>query len=213
MVKTEEILEKAEAEILKGLSFPRGRLYVEVEDVQEKKTVIPLIVEAYMLLSPQDDKKLKDRIYFLARFIVRLTKSNEEKEEFQEVIIKTGLPAKLIEQLEEIADVGRRLGRYDSKFKQDDELQGRLFSIKDKEWAVQVPNPKAGCSASVCSNCDEPVAYCDEKCPNCHYSFIGPSGIPVLEEWEKMNSEKRLNLVEKVYKNSLTDGQICHQPY
>lgn len=76
----------------------------------------------------------------------------------------------------------------------------KLFKVRDSfVFAVQIPDDSVGCSGSRCSNCDNSVAYCNQRCLWCGFPFIGPSGFPQIMKWRTLPAIIKNDLVEAVY--------------
>lgn len=73
----------------------------------------------------------------------------------------------------------------------------KTFKI-ELEVVAQIPDPTRGCSASICSNCQEKVAYCHARCNGCDMPFIGPFGFPPIQEWDQLTDQEKEGLVRRV---------------
>ncbi len=85
----------------------------------------------------------------------------------------------------------------------------RLFKVGSSFlFAVQIPDDSVGCSGSRCSNCNNTVAYCEQRCTSCGFPFIGPSGFPQFSKWKTLDSSRKRILVEDVYASGVSRGRL-----
>lgn len=85
----------------------------------------------------------------------------------------------------------------------------RIFAIDNSfHFAVQVPDDSVGISGSRCSNCENVVAYCDQRCTSCGLPFIGPVGFPQFSEWKDLSANRKRITVEDVYARDNTRGRL-----
>jgi len=189
-------LKQAEDLLLTGLTR-QGKVYYVEQDAVEKREASIAVIKAYRALSKLDGRHPNywKRVYYLARDIVR------GNEDYLDYIFRAGKTPEFIRvAIKRIAKEGRALSLSEELPVQARISAGRLFLLLDEVYAAQIPDPKRGCSASLCTNCAEPVAFCDQKCSNCGMEFIGPFGFPNLFKWNRLTlPEKRKSVVE-VYK-------------
>lgn len=87
--------------------------------------------------------------------------------------------------------------------------EDRLFKIGYSFlFAVQVPDDSVGISGSRCSNCDNEVAYCNQRCIQCGFPFIGPFGFPQFILWKTLSSAEKRIMVEDIYANHGRRGRL-----
>lgn len=184
------LLEEVEERVLDGLRHPFGKLHEVEEEQADYDFAVPRVVMAYQLATTLEDRHLLPRVYLLARDLVfpcgRFGISAE-------------VPNDLVKEIRAIACEGRELG-ISAEVSLEDRLERqRLFSIAGETCAVQVRHPERGCSASLCSNCDEPSAFADQECRNCGFGFIGPFDTPSKDRWDVMSSDERTQVVQSTY--------------
>lgn len=162
--------------------YPHGRVYDP--EISEVRLIIsaPGIVRAYdyyqvfnKLLGERTD--LLNRIFYLARDI--------DKDHDLKYAVKDSIRRKI----GQIAEEGRTLSLENPAIIEERIRLGKLFSDGSHTFAAQLMDPKRGCSASLCSNCDEPIAFCDTTCKTCSYELIGAHAMPTVEDWERLTPE------------------------
>lgn len=191
-----ELIKEVERKLLVGLDFPSGRSMDGKRDIEERQFSSGRIVDAYNLLrsSGEDRPDLLERIYLLARLLY--TGDGYNLFCFRSAQI----PDHMMSALKMIADQGRAKGRHgDCVSAHASIAQGRIFVFGNILHAVSLPNPRAGYSASLCSNCFEPVAFCNGKCSNCSLPFIGPFGAPKVDEWQKMGKSEKESIALELF--------------
>ena len=159
-----------EAKILNGLDHPWGRAFEVTEVVDKNSFAAVRLVKAYCSLK-ENKIELPDlfrRIYYLARCVVGCERIDRDIYFLQAGRVDEGE----IKALCDIANEGRILENTNDLSVEDRIKAQRLFEEGLRVSAAQYQTPKKGCSASICSNCYEPVAFCDKLCVNCHYPFI-----------------------------------------
>jgi len=201
IAEIEGILFAVELIRLNREQFPRGRVLTSEDNMYARQAeiemVAPKIVEAYKLVKGSEGVQAEflDRIFYLARNIMTTRPwgtpgSTEERIDDQD----------LSERLRAIADEGRQVSWYNNSLTIDNRIKiGRLYADNTDTFAAQLKDPKRGCSASVCTNCDEPNAYCYVVCDVCDYEMIGAHGMPTVEEWRKMEDHKKVQSLHKGY--------------
>jgi len=180
VLKAQEILYGVEKVLFQGEQFSGGREWTAERDIEEMSQN-PEIVRAYNLIKSYagDHSDLLTRTYALAR-------DNASTNYF-------GGPKEGLEEVRRIALEGRDLSLSIPKTLRERVVLGKLFADGVYIFSAQIDDPKRGCSASICSNCDEPIAYCDTECGVCDYELI--QGLPRFEEWVELTSQEKRNLV------------------
>lgn len=78
--------------------------------------------------------------------------------------------------------------------------EAKLYRVMDSfPFALQIPDLEVGCSGSRCTNCSGAVAYCDHVCTHCFAPFVGPYGLPQINEWLQLNVADKLNYARDMY--------------
>lgn len=189
-------LKQAEDLLLTGLTQP-GKVYYVEEDAVKRREASIAVIKAYHALRKLDGRHPNywKRVYYLANAIVG------HEEDYLDYIFRAGKTPEFIRvRIKRIAKEGRALSLSEELPERARISAGRLFLLLDEVYAAQIPDPKRGCSASLCTNCAEPVAFCHQKCSTCGMEFIGPFGFPDLTKWNKLTlPEKRKRAIE-VYK-------------
>jgi hypothetical protein len=199
--KIDEILRAVEDEVLDGLKFPGGKPANLEESERKIEFAAPKIVEAYDLScrSLLGVPALRKRIYYLARNF------RKEKQHVPYSHTETELKdLALSERLREIAMEGRRLAIEKPSEMHRIKLR-QLFRKREDVFAAQIRDSKRGCSASICSNCDEPIAYCHYTCRVCNYELIGASHMPEIEKWDKMDLDEKWFALDNGYDYMIAD--------
>lgn len=197
----EAILVPVEELLLVGHNFPWGRTCDYQREIEEFVFSISRIVGAYDMLEESGIEKpnLLARIFYLARDL-----DTPYRRDTIEIHLDKKMP-KLIERLTEIAKMGRERSLEEPPGEKERVSLARLYSDGEDFFSAQVRDPKRGCSASVCTNCDEPIAYCHYECGVCGYELIGAHGMPTVEEWEEMNIGQRKESQEIGYNYMIRD--------
>jgi len=187
---------QADKVLLKGSEFPRGRYYNIEEVAKEKKEASVFIVTAYKLLmeTGQDNPELMNHLYYLARDVYQTSHDIYELEYDQ-------TPQDIIDTIKQIASEGRQLELAPDRSIGQRLRDLRLFVVSEDVFPAQIRDSKRGCSASICTNCFEPIAYSTEKCPNCKFEVIGPFGFPQIEVWQTLTNRQKIALIENVYRS------------
>lgn len=171
-------------------------------EADRERDLIVAVIKAYGLSKrvKGDVSSLLERIFFCARCAIRIC-SDDVSADYQEGIIRgTELNRRVIGRIKKIAQEGRLLEKNMKTISfEQRRASGRIFIINRKMFAVALRQKRRGCSASVCGNCHEPVAFADGSCPNCQLPFIGPFGMPELDEWERMSPRAKEKLARKIY--------------
>jgi hypothetical protein len=90
--------------------------------------------------------------------------------------------------------------------------EGRIFHVGGSFlFAAQIPDDTVGCSGSRCSNCNEGVAYCNQRCEHCGFPFVGPSGFPQFPKWRTSSLEQRMMFAYDVYLHYSDRGRLGYQ--
>jgi len=197
--KATKLVSKVEEALLDGEKFPWGRAYNPEEERKNLKFAVPKIVHAYHLLKSLSrcEKELLERVFYLARDV-----DHSSCNWALEYAVKNGW---MRETLKEIAREGRHLSLSKPKTVEARLRQAKLFNDGSWTYAAQIRDPKRGCSASVCSNCDEPLAFADYKCKVCNYELIGAHGMPTMKEWKNMDLEQKLQSLKEGYTHMRVD--------
>lgn len=200
----------AESIFWDGLGFTRGRfrgkLYTVEEDASKRKGSGIALVRAYRAykeLHEEHSLPLK-RMHTLARHL--MPAGRERYADYVFGYYKT--PEDVQIQVAELAEVGRALAKSPETSDETRISSGRLFWFFNQLYAAQIPTPERGCSSSICSNCHEPVAFCDYICPSCGMEFIGPFGMPKVDDWQKLRLHQKRAYATSVYFGS-NQGQLC----
>jgi len=185
---------KADAILLVGHQYRSGRAYNIEEDAVEKRESSIAIIQAYNLLKETGKTypMLSSHIYYLARDVYQ--------SDYNDYAFSVGhTPQDIVEQIKAIAKEGRDCGNSPDITIEQRVKDFRLFVVADDIFPIQIRDSKRGCSASICSNCFEPIAYSTEKCRCCQFETVGPFGFPEIEEWQKLIDYDKRRLVERVY--------------
>ena len=209
MTKTvNELIEAAEERVLDGMKFPKGKPYVLAEERERNDHVIPLLIDAFDRLREMADdesKGLLPRVFYLARSIAHPNNSPH--------LLRGALQESQIEAIHFIADEGRWQGRYDIVTVEERLNNGRVFLLDNGFYAAQIRDPKRGCSAGICSNCWEPVAFCNNICAVCDYTFVGPfEGMVSLDEWTALDLEGKQDLCRRIH-GTASEGRMEHRRF
>lgn len=199
-----ENIAKADDIILSGLNYPGGRAYIIEEDAVEKRESSMAIIQAYNLLKEisKDYPELLNHLYYLARDVYR--------SDHDDYIFGAGqTPIEIRDQIKAIAKEGREIGNSTRISIEQRVKDLRLFISGDDIFPAQIRDSKRGCSASICTNCFEPIAYAVEKCRCCQFEVIGPFGFPEIEVWQKISNYGKRRLVEMVYYSD-NHGKLGH---
>jgi hypothetical protein len=184
-----ELVEEVEARLFDGLQHPtNGTLYRPESEQADYDFSVARVVTAYQELTAIEGDKadLLARVYLLARDLVHPS---------GDFGLAAHVPAPLDELISAIAQEGRQWGVQETITFEERERTQRLFVIDEQPYAIQLRHPERGCSASLCSNCLEPVAFADQLCQNCGLTFIGPFYTPNRKEWDQMTEGQRLRMV------------------
>ena len=84
-------------------------------------------------------------------------------------------------------------------------VKGRLFGNGEGVFAGSIEDPERGCSASLCTNCYEPIAFRDVECIVCGYELIHHNGMPVLSEWGSLDSKGKISAMGIAYRIMVSD--------
>ena len=180
--------------LLDGMKYPRGRFYNLEEDAVGKRESSIAIIQAYNLLKEtgKNYPKLLNHLYYLARDVYQ--------SEHDDYILRVSeTPTEVRDQIKAIAGEGRQIHNSPGISIERRSTDSRLFVIGDNIFPAQIRDSKRGCSASICTNCFEPIAYSTQKCRCCNFELIGPFGFPEIEVWQKLSEFEKRRLVEKVY--------------
>jgi len=202
--KISSLLIEAESQVFNKLVYTT--YYVHV-DAEERKRVAKRIVKSaalmkkYGIVSPE----FLSRIHFLARCIVQYDANDNDDYIFG--IAK--MSPQLISDIREIAEEARVLSKSTKETTIAKRLKtNRLFQVRQWTMAAQIIQPHRGCSASICSNCYEPTGFCENRCCNCGYLFVGPFEMPTVQEWDKMKPQEKIRKVLEVYANEPNHGRL-----
>jgi hypothetical protein len=183
----EIVLSEVEKALLDGEKFPHGKTWDPEQETKDFQMAVPRIVFTYdRLKQNQQNADLLSKIFYLARDIDKPYTSDRTlrwciKDEH------------LLLDFYEIAKKGREQSLENPKTTLERIEQAKLFSNEAGElFAAQLKDPKRGCSASICTNCDEPIAFGHYKCGICNYELIGAHGMPTVESWNRMSVSRRL---------------------
>ncbi|MCK4670831.1 MAG: hypothetical protein KAT43_06520 [Nanoarchaeota archaeon] len=180
-----EQISHVEEVVLDGERFPNGRPYDGAEARRKLQIAVPRIIRTYETLQEieEEHQDLLTRIFYFARDL-----SDDNDLWFFEDKDQT-------KKLCEIAKQGRELSLANPATEEERIKQGRLYRYKDESvFAAQIQDLRRGCSASVCSNCDEPIAFCNYECPVCNYELIGVHGMgDRSEQWRLQCPDLRKN--------------------
>jgi len=183
----------------KGQCMPIDTLRDQIKE----SIVVPLIVDCYDAL-PTSDPRLQD-LFYLARSVTKLT--NIPWLVVDEEGCGRFIEGDFYDEVYEIAHAGRRFNLENPRAVEQRIKENRLYLPREGEIvSAQVSDDANGGSASVCINCYEPVAYCDETCEVCSYDLINSAFMPDFQQWKVMScGEKRLALREayKSYQRTL----------
>lgn len=185
------LIAKGSETVLDGHKYPNGKSYDIKKDAEERKEASTAVVKAHyrLLKTGKAFPEILQHLYYLARDIDPC--NNYIYQEITHPIVQSRIKL--------IAQEGRDFGD-SNKISVVKRLQtNRLFMLADYIFPAQLRDSKRGCSASICSNCYEPIAYSVEKCPCCHFELIGPFGFPEIESWQKMTKDEKRRLVERVF--------------
>lgn len=203
-----KILSPVEEVLLDGEKFTTERVYDHATHVKRLQVSVPGIVKAYDLFklylkenkigSGEENRETLSKIFYLARDI--------EGDFYLRDLSETGSKEEgLIKRLHEIAKEGREMSLSNPKTVEDRIALAKLFFAGIDILAAQLQDPKRGCSASVCTNCDEPIAFCNYTCPACEYNLIGAHGMPTVEEWNNKDIQERLIGLAEGYTDMIRD--------
>jgi len=194
------ILIPIEKILLDGEKFPNGRACGDWENKRDKKleNLLASLVEFYDSFNKSEDeisKELKNRIFYLARHI--------RPKDCYTINIED---SKLSQEIVRIAEQGRDLSLINSS-DVDTRIKDAHLYIDSwgNKFAAQLRDPKRGCSASICTNCNEPIAFCDYTCDTCNYELIGAHGMPKVEDWNKMDVALKITLLKIGYTEMIED--------
>ena len=202
--KIEEILVSAEEVVLTGEKHPDGKLWTAEGD-RAVANVVPKIIEAYELAQSSGAAELLGRIYHLARIIRQ--EVPHIPGEYTEIRIEDQIVS---ERLREIAMEGRDLSLTAPDTVKERIEQGKLYFHREGVFAAQIKDPTHGRTASVCSNCDEPLAFIDFKCRTCDHELIDAVGMPTIAEWKELTPDQKQVKLEHgfidMFSNVRVDG-------
>ena len=177
LISAEEVvLDGGKTWTLEGGGTPKGEKAIA--------DVAPKIIEAYKLAKSSGATELLGRIYHLARHIRK--KVPHILGEYTEIGIEDQIVS---ERLRKIAMEGRSLSLAKPN-------QGKLYFHREGIFAAQIRDPRRGISASICSNCDEPVIFIDYKCRTCGYDLIDGKDMPTISEWNELSPAKKNEKLE-----------------
>lgn len=198
--KIERLIGSVYRNLLDGEKFPHGKPYDYREEEAKILFSVPKIVQAYDLaqeLSEKESGSFLKLIFYLARNLDR---------RYNESDLNTCTKDKsLLKKIKEIASEGRLLSLSVPKTTEERIASAKLYSDELNIFSAQLQDPKRGCSASLCTNCDEPIAFCDYTCPTCNYELIGAHNMPTVEKWLDIGLPQRLGALEWSYTQMMHD--------
>ena len=187
----QEILQPVKEVLLDGHKFPNGKQFNHKEMIKELEISIPTLVLAYNSLDRSKDYIYLPEIYYLARSIDWDVEHSDI-----EGLVNEDIRFQLLN----IAKEGRHLSLAIPPTFEERLGLAKLYKSKYNEiFAAQLKDPKRGCSASVCTNCDEPNAFADYKCNICGYELIQARGMPILEEFKEASATEKYKMLSNGY--------------
>ena len=139
----------------------------EEEDEETRRFLLPRIAALHEEVRTLNDEKLMPRVFYFARSVKFQWESEKRA------------PG-IIEHYEALSAIQAEGVAYhlNPLFSEEERLKsGLLYRTSfNVVMAGSIPDNRRGCSASVCSNCAEPIAYCHAICAVCSYPLIGPHG-------------------------------------
>jgi len=186
MGNVDRLLEKIREVLLDGKKFPHGRPFDVEKEVKEGEFTVPRVIEVYDSLE-QNDPRMQE-IHYMARTLDR----NSGDYWFDHMRSQ-------FTRIHEIAQEGRQSRLKDLDTVEQRTASARLFDGGVGIFSAQATDPKRGCSASVCINCYEPIAFCDYTCPTCEYDLISSTNMPTIEDWEAMSVRDREQVLHVAY--------------
>jgi len=180
----EKLIADTKGILLDGLKYPNGKT-VDT-DYEEKKLryVLPNITKAYSHLLKTEKENLT--LLSSVRYLARVADHNIGYVDY----MLRDKPLQ-IHFVRYIANKAREFSLKNPKTKEERIEQAKLYSVADFfdecVFAASLRDQKRGCSSSVCSNCDEPIVYCDYACEVCKHELVNAHDMPTIEEWEKLD--------------------------
>lgn len=193
-----KLIRQAEDILLTGGQHLNGRQYRVEEDAKEKKDASIAIVQAYSVLKELGGSHpcCLRRIGYVARDIVG-------HGDYADYVFRVGETPEAVQQVvRRIAEEARAEATSEQIDRESRVKNGRLFVVSSQIFPVSIRDSKRGCSASICSNCFEPIAYATMECSCCKMELVGPFGFPEIEEWRGLTLRQKRVLAADVFAKS-----------
>jgi len=201
IVDLQKTVERLKEVWLKGSSTPKGVLYNFSRERKRTQSTLTLAVKSYDLLAnivpSQTTREVESELSYIARDLdkrIRQEGWNYGLDPVQAHVLLSKVEAKRKEVLADKTPVEKRI------------KQGRLYKDKNGNiFAAQIRDPDRGCSASICSNCDEPIVFCNYICETCSYELIGAHGMVNLYLWKRLKPKKRAEVLQTAHELMVKD--------
>lgn len=199
--KAQHAIAAAESHLFIKPGAPRGS-YNTLADGIRKLAVSRGVITANQLLKEVRGRTQDEysRVFYLARDVVGLTSPSQDNFAFDQA----DAPEEIRAQIRQIATAGRRLSLRVPWLTRSRINNGQLFKVLNDIYAANIPDSRRGCSASICSNCSEPVAYCYQNCPCCKNQFVGPftdfGWLPEIAAWRTLDIESKQYTINETFK-------------